>query len=109
MSSIGRPLVASGLLFALARGYSMSQGVDVPLTTQLLVAGVLGGSVYVSGFTEQENPATRALVAGSLFAGSMYALGNDRVLTHAVLGTLTTYVSDIVLEPPKENAGQEQE
>jgi hypothetical protein len=45
-----------------------------------------------------ENPAVKALTTGSVFAGGMYlGLGNESVLTYAVLGTLTSYAAEIIL------------
>jgi hypothetical protein len=105
MESVARPLVASGLFFAVARGYTESSGVEVPVSTQLVVASVLGASTYLSEFSESSNPASRALLAGTLFAGGMLALGSSRVLTHAVLGTLAAYGAEVVVpeqEVPEE-------
>jgi hypothetical protein len=100
-----RPLLTGGLFFLLARAYTMSIGVEVPSSSQLVVAGVLAASAVVS---EQvpANPAVKALTTGSVFAGSMYLLlGNDAVLTHTVLGTLSAYAAEVIVP----DDGQEEE
>jgi hypothetical protein len=102
-----RPLLTGGLFFLLARAYTMSIGVEVPTSSQLLVAGVLTASAVIS---EQvpANPAVKALTTGSVFAGSMFlGLGNDAVLTHAVLGTLTAYAAEVLVPVEEEEKREE--
>jgi len=102
-----RPLLTGGLFFLLARAYTMSIGIEVPTTSQLMVAGVLAASAVVS---EQvpANPAVKALTTGSVFAGSMFLLlGNDAVLTHAVLGTLTAYAAEVLVPDEEEEKREE--
>ncbi len=91
------PTLTAGLLFGVAKAYSIAQGVEVPMTSQMLVCGLLGASAYVSRHAPDQNPAVRALTAGSLFGGGMYALGNRDVLTYAVLGTLASYGADVII------------
>ena len=91
------PALTAGLLFGVAKAYSIAQGVEVPVTSQLLVCGLLGASAYVSRHAPDQNPAVRALTTGSLFGGGMYALGNRDVLTYAVLGTMASYGADVII------------
>lgn len=102
-----RPIVTGGLFFLLARAYTLSIGIEVPTSSQLLVAGVLTASAAAS---EQvpANPAVKALTTGSVFAGSMFLLlGNDAVLTHAVLGTLTAYAAEVLVPVEVEEKREE--
>lgn len=108
MDDIKRPLLTAGLFLAVARVWSVSKGVEVPMSSQLVVSGVLAASAWAAEQAQAEkNPAVKALTTGSLFAGAMYVgLGSDRFLTHAVLGTLTAYAAEVVL-PEKEKQAEE--
>jgi hypothetical protein len=99
-----RPLITAGLFFAVAKCYTMSKNSDVPVSTQLVVSGVLGASAWAAEQAKGDNPAVKALTTGSLFAGAMYlGLGSDRVLTHAVLGTITSYAAGLIAPDEKES------
>jgi hypothetical protein len=108
MEDLKKPLLTAGLFFAVAKAWSVSKGTEVPLSSQLVVSGMLAASTWAAEQSQAEkNPAVKALTAGSLFAGAMYVgLGSDRLLTHAVLGTLTAYAAEVVL-PEKEKREEE--
>ncbi len=86
----------------------MVMGIDADLRTQLIVSGVLAGSTYASGLTGGADPAVRALTAGTIFAGSMYVLGNDAVVLHAVLGTVATYGASVLLTMDEKKDDEEE-
>jgi hypothetical protein len=100
-------LVAGGLFFVGARGYTTVMGVDASAQTQLIVSGVMAGSAYVSSLTGQNDPAVRALTAGTIFAGSMYALGNENLVLHAALGTVATYGATLLLTMDEKKEDEE--
>jgi hypothetical protein len=102
-NGIKRPLITAGLFFAIAKCYTTSQNSDVPVSAQLVVSGVLGASAWAAEQANRDNPAVKALTTGSLFAGAMYlGLGSERVLTHAVLGTITAYAAELIAPDEKE-------
>lgn len=100
-------LVAGGLFFVVARGYTMATGTEASVRTQVFVSAVLAGSTYVAGLSGETTPAVKALTAGTLFAGTMYTLGNDAVLTHTMLGTLSAYTADVLLTDEKKEVSEE--
>ena len=104
MDQLSRPLLSAGLFLGIAKLYTISQDIQVPLSDQLVVSGVLAlSSLAVDNAPlPDENPAIKALTTGSVFAGGMYVgLGNENVLTYAVLGTLTTYAAEVLLPRPQ--------
>jgi hypothetical protein len=104
MESLHRPLLSAGLFLGIAKLYTVSQSVEVPLTDQLVVSAVLGLSALAVEHAPLpgDNPAVRSLTTGSVFAGGMYlGLGNESVLTYAVLGTLTTYAAEVLIPRPE--------
>jgi hypothetical protein len=99
------PVVASAVLFGMAKAYTTTQGVDVPFTTQLAISSLLGASAYATSMSEIDNPAMRALTTGSLFAGIMYfGFNTRRPLLYATLGTVASYTAEIITakNPPAE-------
>ena len=106
---ITRPLVTAGLFLTLAKLYTTSQDIRVPLMSQATVAAVLGGSALaVSLVHADSNAAVRSLTTGSVFAGAMYlGLGNQNVVIHAVLGTLSAYSTELILPVPETKQKEE--
>jgi hypothetical protein len=104
-----RPLLTAGLFFAIAKGYTTYNEIDVPVETQAIVSGVLAASSAVVERAQLENnPAVKAITTGSLFSGVMYfGLGNDNVMMNAVLGTLTSYAAYVIL--PEEQKRTEED
>ena len=100
--------LTAGLFLGLARVYTASQGLEVDLTGQVVVASVLGASSLAVRAVPAQNPAVRALTTGSVFAGAMYLLGNDSdLVTHAVLGTVCAYAAEVILpENPVEKVNE---
>ena len=109
MENLHRPLLTAGLFLAAAKLYTTSQDIDVPFQNQVVVASVLGASALaVENGPVDNNTAVRSLTTGSVFAGAMYVgFENDNFITHAVLGTLSAYASEILLPRPAKSSNED--
>ena len=98
MDKFKKPAVAGAVFFAMVRAYSLAVQSEARVETQLMVASIVAGTTFVTGFADFDEPATKSLTAGSLFAGAMYlGLGNDNHVLNATLGTISTYASEVLV------------
>jgi len=102
MDKFKKPAVAGAVFFALVRAYSIATQSEARMETQLMVASLVAGTTFATGFADFDEPATKSLTAGSLFAGAMYlGLGNENHVLNATLGTISTYASEVLVPETK--------
>ena len=110
MDKFKKPAVAGAVFFTMIRAYTIAMRTDIPIELQLMVTGVLAGSTYVTGLVEFDEPATKSLTAGSLFAGAMYlGLGNENVVLNGTLGTISAYASEVLVSEETKKPKTEEE
>ena len=98
MDKFKKPAVAGAVFFAMVRAYALAVQSEARVETQLMVASLVAGTTFITGFADFDEPATKSLTAGSLFAGAMYlGLGNDNHVLNATLGTISTYASEVLV------------
>ena len=110
MDTFKKPAVAGAVFFAMVRAYALAVQSEARVETQLMVASLVAGTTFITGFADFDEPATKSLTAGSLFAGAMYlGLGNDNHVLNATLGTISTYASEVLVPETTKSKNTEEE
>ena len=95
--------LTGGLALGFCKGYTTVRGTECPLDIQVQTAGVLGASKLLVEQVVSPDPIMRAVATGSVFAGGMYGLFDDKSwMRWVALGTAASYIADVVLPPQKE-------